>query len=117
VKMEQEDLALVSGPFVVLAAARDLKMTRGRAKDVIGRHAGVRELEQLGAALRLAADLKGEDRRRVFDAVATDSTLALLVRLITDAEHAAGRDPAPIETVAALRAVLTVLFAARRAPA
>jgi hypothetical protein len=115
-KMEQEEIALLSGPAIVLATAHDLEVSRGRAKDESGRVAGVRELEQLRAALQLAADLRGEDRWHLFDAVATDTTLALLVRLITEAELGGGPDAARTETAATRRAVLTVLFAARQAP-
>ena len=102
---------------MVIAAARDLEVTRGRAKDEHGRVAGVRELEQLGAALHMARDLRGEDRRVLLEAVGTDATLAILVRLITDAEQAGGQDPAELETAAVFRAVLNVLVVARRAPA
>ena len=111
---EQERIALEYGPVVVLEAARELEGTRGRAKDKAGRVTGVRELEQLAAALRLAPDLDAEHRRALFAAVATDATLALLVRLITDAEQAAGPYPSHLDTPATGRAVLGVLIEATR---
>ena len=112
---DDEQLALELGPAAISCAAKDLQLTPGRAKDTSGRLAGVRDLEQLEAALRFAPGLNGEDRRRLFEAVATDRTMALLVKLITDAEQV-GAAPAGMNTAMTLRAVLRVLGAARRPP-
>ena len=100
--LEQEQIALQYGPVVVLSAAHELQSARGRAKDESGRVAGVRELEQLGAALRLASELNAEDRQD------------LLTRWRRTRPWPCSSD-SERHTPASLRAVLTVLFAARRA--
>jgi hypothetical protein len=113
--VEQERLALQRGPAVVGAALRELQSAQHRARDAGGRIVGVRELERVVAALRMANSLNAENRAALLNSVATDATLALLVRFITEAEQRSTEDAAARETTAVLRSVLATLFAARRA--
>ncbi len=112
--MDPERLALESGPAVVGAALRELQSAQHRARDANGRVVGVRDLERLVAALRMAKSLSPDNRAALLNSVATDQTLALLVGFITEAEQR-GTDDAPArETAAVLRSVLDTLFGARR---